>query len=170
MGDTHIETDLTDRLPSGPTTELATLPEMTEFWVTETLSVAKLTTLSHSNHTLSPYTRTLEHFTVRSVPPRDASTSGPASSVERQPVKARRKRLHRLRSSNKGKGKSRQAEPMVDEDVIEESAPSSPGSPAPPSEFDASEMDRYFRSRDELIPRYPNLHPSHVRRRVPHPT
>ncbi|KAI0722591.1 hypothetical protein C8Q76DRAFT_365882 [Earliella scabrosa] len=133
-------------------------------------SISKLTTLSHSNHTLSPYTRTLEHFTVRSVPPRDASTSGPASSVERQPVKARRKRLHRLGSSSKGKGKSRQAEPVVDEDVIEESAPSSPGSPAPPSEFDASEMDRYFRSRDELIPRYPNLHPSHVRRRVPHPT
>lgn len=140
-------------------------------------SISKLSTLSHSNHTLSPYTRTLEHFTVRSVPPRDAGSSGPTSSVERQPVKARRKRLHRLGSSNKaneGKGKGREKGRGFDSmlDDYAESAPSScPGSPhAPPSEFDASEMDRYFRSRDDLIPRYPNLHPSHVRRRVPHPT
>ena len=48
------------------------------------------------------------------------------------------------------------------------SARSSHGSRAPLSDFDASEMDRYFRARDDLIPRYPNLHPSHVRRRVPH--
>ena len=124
-------------------------------------SVSKLSTLSHSNHTLSPYTRTLEHFTVRSVPPRDAHSAGPASSVERQPVRARRKRMHRL-------GKAKEKTPVLAEN--EGSAVSSPGSPAPPSEFDASEMDRYFRSRDDLIPRYPNLHPSHVRRRVSHPS
>ncbi|RDX53746.1 hypothetical protein OH76DRAFT_1398868 [Lentinus brumalis] len=126
-------------------------------------SVSKLSTLSHSNHTLSPYTRTLEHFTVRSVPPREANSSGPTSIAERQPVKARRKRLHRLG------GKKPARPPESRPDVFEESAPSSPGSPPPPSDFDASEMDRYFRSRDDFIPRYPNLHPSHVRRRVPHP-
>ena len=127
-------------------------------------SVSKLSTLSHSNHTLSPYTRTLEHFTVRSVPPRETNSSGQTSIAERQPVKARRKRIHRLG------GKKPAKPPERTPDVFDESAPSSPpGSPAPPSEFDASEMDRYFRSRDDLIPRYPNLHPSHVRRRVPYP-
>ncbi|KAI1796047.1 hypothetical protein LXA43DRAFT_1079660 [Ganoderma leucocontextum] len=135
--------------------------------------ISKLSTLSQSNHTLSPYTRTLEHFTVRSVPPRDASISGPSSAVERQPVKARRKRLHRL---GKKPAKPPETAPLYgdgdtfDEDEGSIDLPSSPGSPAPPSEFDASEMDVYFRARDDLIPRYPNLHPSHVRRRVPHPS
>ena len=132
-------------------------------------SISKLSTLSHSNHTLSPYTRTLEHFTVRSVPPRDAAAAGPASSTERQPVKARRKRLHRL-----GKKPARPPEslggPPDGASLDERSLSSSPGSPPPPSEFDASEMDVYFRARDDLIPRYPSLHPSHVRRRVPHPS
>nr|VWP00880.1 Peptidyl-prolyl cis-trans isomerase (PPIase) (EC [Ganoderma boninense] len=137
-------------------------------------SISKLSTLSHSNHTLSPYTRTVEHFTVRSVPPRDAGMAGPASAVERQPVKARRKRLHRL-----GKKPAKPPEAVgfngsgeggaFDESEGSVDLPSSPGSPAPPSEFDASEMDVYFRKRDDLIPRYPNLHPSHVRRRVAHP-
>ncbi|TFK72052.1 hypothetical protein BDN72DRAFT_836845 [Pluteus cervinus] len=36
----------------------------------------QLSTLSHSNHTLSPYTRSLEHFTVRSVPPRGGVAGG----------------------------------------------------------------------------------------------
>ncbi|KAI9000680.1 hypothetical protein BD414DRAFT_404259 [Trametes punicea] len=118
-------------------------------------SISQLSTLSHSNHTLSPYTRTLEHFTVRSVPPREQHSSGPASSAERQPVKARRKRIHHL-----GRKPAKPPEPPRGEE-------SPPSSPAPPmSEFDASEMDRYFRARDDLIPRYPNLHPSHVRRRV----
>ena len=141
-------------------------------------SISKLSTLSHSNHTLSPYTRTLEHFTVRSVPPRDANMSGPSSAVERQPVKARRKRLHRL-GKKPAKPPEASALPngIGDGDEFdggegEGSADlqSPPGSPVPPSEFDASEMDVYFRKRDDLIPRYPNLHPSHVRRRVPHPS
>ena len=67
-------------------------------------SVSKLSTLSHSNHTLSPYTRTLEHFAVRSGPPRADGGAGASqgkpllSAVERalHPVKARRKRTHRI--------------------------------------------------------------------------
>ncbi|OCH95900.1 hypothetical protein OBBRIDRAFT_883521 [Obba rivulosa] len=121
-------------------------------------SISKLSTLSHSNHTLSPYTRTLEHFTVRSVPPRDAASSGPASNAERAPVKARRRRTHRL-----GGKPARPPDP-----------PRSP-SPSPAaasSEFDASEMDRYFRARDELLPLYPDLPSSragtHTRRRSSH--
>ncbi|OBZ70477.1 Mitochondrial distribution and morphology protein 34 [Grifola frondosa] len=118
-------------------------------------TISKLSTLSHSYHTLSPYTRTLEHFTVRSVPPREATSSGPTSCAEKQPVKARRKRIHRL-----GGKPAKPPEPK------QESSPPSPEHPV--SEFDASEMDRYFRSRDDLIPRYPNLHASHVRRRFPY--
>ncbi|EJF62278.1 hypothetical protein DICSQDRAFT_169308 [Dichomitus squalens LYAD-421 SS1] len=154
---------------SGPYEQMAEHHQDPKIVLRPTLngSISKLSTLSHSNHTLSPYTRTVEHFTVRSVPPRDTNNSGPSSTVERQPVKARRKRLHRL-----GKKPARPPEsfPSGGNELDERSIPSSPGSPAPPSEFDASEMDVYFRSRDDLIPRYPSLHPSHVRRRVPHPS
>ncbi|KAG5220421.1 ERMES complex [Salix suchowensis] len=64
-------------------------------------TIHQLSTLSHSNHTLSPYVRSLEHFTVRSVPPRDAGLAGPSSSGDRQPVKARRKRMYRVGSKKK---------------------------------------------------------------------
>lgn len=121
-------------------------------------TITKLSTLSHSNHTLSPYTRTLEHFTVRSVPPRDALSTRSISrspNVERPPLKAKRKRTHRLGGGELPKDLS--------------SDPCRTPSPRPAfSEFDASEMDRYFRSRDDLIPHYPDLHPSHVRRRAPY--
>ncbi|KZT05629.1 uncharacterized protein LAESUDRAFT_681177 [Laetiporus sulphureus 93-53] len=120
-------------------------------------SISKLSTLSHSNHTLSPYTRTLEHFTVRSVPPRRSTSSGTASSVEKQPVKARRKRTYYLGG--------KPAKPPESPGNI---APRSP--PPTTSEFDASEMDRYFRSNDDLIPPYPDhiSSSSNARRRVPY--
>lgn len=122
-------------------------------------SISKLSTLSHSNHTLSPYTRTLEHFTVRSVPPRDATSTGPSSSVEKQPVKARRKRIFRLGG--------KPARPPDDAQI--EARPPPCSSPVPLSEFDVSEMDRYFRSNDDLLPRYPDhLAPPNARRRVPY--
>ncbi|CCM00432.1 uncharacterized protein FIBRA_02464 [Fibroporia radiculosa] len=104
-------------------------------------SISKLSTLSHSNHTLSPYTRTLEHYTVRSVPPRESS-SGPSSSIEKQPVKAKRRRTHHLG------GKPAKPPEFLAHD------PSS--SSLPMSDFDASEMDRYFRNNDDLMPHYPD--------------
>jgi distribution and morphology protein 34 len=102
-------------------------------------SIHQLSTLSHSNHTLSPYTRDLSHFTVRSVPPRNLSVAGQgiggfASGVaggDRQPVKARRKRTYRIT----GRGK----EPSHD-DKAQDSQPLL----VPPPELDISEMDRYF--------------------------
>ena len=65
-------------------------------------SIHQLSTLSHSNHTLSPYTRDVSHFTVRSVPPRGHHGHGVGftggqgqNGLERQPsVKAKRKRNH----------------------------------------------------------------------------
>lgn len=128
-------------------------------------SISKLSTLSHSNHTLSPYTRTLEHFTVRSVPPRESNSSGSASLVERPPVKAKRRRTHKLGVKlSKPPDLEFEKHPHRPASITSE-----PASPAPPqlSEFDVSELDRYFRSRDDLVPRYPDLHPSHVRRRLP---
>ncbi|KAK7696293.1 hypothetical protein QCA50_000947 [Cerrena zonata] len=127
-------------------------------------SVSRLSTLSHSNHTLSPYTRTLEHFTVRSVPPRESTSSGSGSAADRQPVKAKRKRVYRLG----GKQKEKAPEVRHERDDMDSLA-SEPHSPMPGgSEFDVEDMDRYFRSRDDIVPQYPDLHPSHVRRRSSH--
>lgn len=95
-------------------------------------SIHQLSTLSHSNHTLSPYTRDLSHFTVRSVPPRNvtvASAFGVAGG-DRQPVKARRKRIYRI--------SGRAEVPPVDK-TRDNNPPL-----VPPPELDISEMDRYF--------------------------
>lgn len=106
-------------------------------------SAAHLSTLSYSNHTLSPFTRSLEHFTVRSglhVRRRLAAGDGqasPASMTEpRVPVKARRKRTFYLG------GKKKAPEPPLPE-PSDSSPPSSPPmSPGAPSEY--SEVDHYF--------------------------
>jgi distribution and morphology protein 34 len=103
-------------------------------------SIHQLSTLSHSNHTLSPYTRDLSHFTVRSVPPRNLSVAGQGiggfafggAGGDRQPVKARRKRTYRISGRGKETGNN---------DKGEDSKPAL----LPPSpELDISEMDRYF--------------------------
>ncbi|KAF8528782.1 hypothetical protein BU17DRAFT_37949, partial [Hysterangium stoloniferum] len=94
-------------------------------------TISQLSTLSHSNHTLSPYTRSLEHFTVRSVPHR---LTGPHLAADRQPTKARRKRTYHLGSKKP---------PDLPLEV------SDPGevlsSPPPPSEFEVSDVEHYFR-------------------------
>ncbi|KIJ69802.1 hypothetical protein HYDPIDRAFT_77655 [Hydnomerulius pinastri MD-312] len=127
-------------------------------------TIHQLSTLSHSNHTLSPYTRSLEHFTVRSVPPRTLDASGMQVAPERRPIKAKRKRTYRIGGSKKP------AEPERPQ------PPPSPPSPVPPSEFDQSDIDQYFRSRDDFStidqhPSSPSLHPHEydtVRRRRAH--
>ncbi|KAJ3490714.1 hypothetical protein NLI96_g1227 [Meripilus lineatus] len=134
-------------------------------------SVSRLSTLSHSNHTLSPYTRTLEHFTVRSVPPRESASSGSGSAGERI-VKAKRKRIYRLGGKKDNNNITKSGSDLRSDFGRAGSGMSTramtpePQSPLPPaSEFDASDMDRYFRSRDDFVPRYPDIHPSHMRRR-----
>ena len=137
--------------------------------------IFKLSTLTHSNHTLSPYTRPLEHFAVRSGPPRASTTSrvGGGSS-DRPPqvkLKAKRKRIYRVG----GKAKEPEEPPQ----------PKFP--PAPASEFDESDMDRYFKWREEVDqhqqvdPHYqpspleelpptqftPQPHPAQLRKRYP---
>jgi len=100
--------------------------------------IFKLSTLTHSNHTLSPYTRSLEHFAVRSGPPRAFTTSGAGGAPPDRPpqvkVKAKRKRIYRVG----GKAKEPEEPPQ----------PKFP--PAPASEFDESDMDRYFKWREEV--------------------
>ena len=102
----------------------------------------QLSTLSFSNHTLSPYTRSLEHFAVRSGPPRTLNASGVRAPPERRPVKARRKRMYRI-------GGKPQPQPQPNPEPDEYPPRTSAPSPAPPSEFDLSEIDRYFRSGDD---------------------
>ena len=111
--------------------------------------IFKLSTLTHSNHTLSPFTRSLEHFAVRSGPPKASSTSGigggPSDRPPQTKVKAKRKRIYRVG------GKKEPAEPQ----------PKFP--PAPASDFDESDMDRYFKWRDEVEQHQqidPNFRPS----------
>ena len=101
-------------------------------------SLSTLATLANSNHTLSPYTRAPSHFTVRSGPRSAPSAPPPA------PPRARRRRTHVLGAA--AKTKESQA---VREDVHVEEDWGQSG-PPPPSEFDAADMDRYFRTRDEL--------------------
>ena len=100
--------------------------------------IFKLSTLTHSNHTLSPYTRSLEHFAVRSGPPKASSAfgvgGGPSDRPPQMKVKAKRKRIYRVG------GKRQEPE--------EPPQPNFPPAPAP--EFDESDMDRYFRWREEV--------------------
>ena len=103
-------------------------------------ALSTLATLAHSNHTLSPYTRALSHFTVRSGPRR----APPASP--RAPPRARRRRTHVLGAAAakaQEAGAEARGEDIESEDAGGESV-------VPPSEFDAEDMDRYFRTRDEL--------------------
>jgi distribution and morphology protein 34 len=70
-------------------------------------TVTQLSTLSQTNHTLSLYTPSVKHVTVRSVPRRPPGSGVSAMQhAERQPVKARRKRTYRI-----GKSASREPEP-----------------------------------------------------------
>lgn len=103
-------------------------------------TVHQLSTLSFSNHTLSPYTRSLEHFAVRSGPPRTLNAFGVRAPPERRPVKAKRKRTYRI-------GGKLQPPPNPEPNGHPPRA--SATSPVPPSEFDPSEIDRYFRSGDD---------------------
>ncbi|KAG5648764.1 hypothetical protein DXG03_000112 [Asterophora parasitica] len=107
-------------------------------------SIHQLSTLSHSNHTLSPYTRNLQHFTVRSVPPRSAAPSGGfQSSIDRQPVKAKRKRIFRLGGMPK-----RDAAAVAADEKTKSRRPPLPRHEG--QDLDLADMDRYFRTRDEL--------------------
>lgn len=106
------------------------------------------------------------------------------------PVRARRKRLHRLGGSKKGKEKALPITPnsVFDDDELEDDMDGEyarytsdfadgrggrpgPGSPLPPSEFDAGDMDKYFFTaregeRDGDVEDGPlEMHRSHVRRR-----
>lgn len=111
-------------------------------------ALSTLATLAHSNHTLSPYTRALSHFTVRSGP-RRAPPAPPHA-----PPRARRRRTHVL---GVAAAKAQEAAVAAAEavrgggaDGDSEGEGEGGESVAPPSEFDAKDMDRYFRTRDEL--------------------
>ncbi|KAF5392934.1 hypothetical protein D9757_001210 [Collybiopsis confluens] len=143
----------------------------------------QLSTLSHSNHTLSPYTRSLEHFTVRSVPPRYIRGNSASSSADRQPIKAKRKRTYRLGGQ---KGKTVSNLPLQ-ASTDHPHRPSSPDAPDSELDIDVSDMDRYFRAHSDadqknygaLAPSGqttqlpggvepfspPNIHPHHFRLR-----
>jgi hypothetical protein len=70
-----------------PSSSISNHPDPTKIVLRPSLlnnSIHHLSTLSHSNHTLSPYTRSFEHFAVRSGPPRQGQGgSSPSTTVLR---------------------------------------------------------------------------------------
>lgn len=113
-------------------------------------ALPRLATLAHSNHTLSPYTRVPEHFAVRTGAPAKAAAAGTPVSA---PVRARRKRIHKLG----GKGKEKAVDAPgggggeVDMGSVDSLRRTGSTSPAPPSEM-ADDLDRYFLRAGELPP------------------
>lgn len=106
-------------------------------------ALSTLATLAHSNHTLSPYTRALSHFTVRSGP-RRAPPAPP-----RAPPRARRRRTHVLGAA--AKAQEEEARERERDSVEDDGGDGGDAeSVEPQSEFDKEDMDRYFRMRDEL--------------------
>lgn len=105
-------------------------------------AISQLSLLNRSNHTLSPYTRTLEHLAFRSVPPKAMLSHGASAPMERQPVKAKRKRTYHLGKSTK---------PVTSNTPLQsDTLNDAPLSPSTTSDLSTSDIDRYFRSRDDL--------------------
>jgi len=109
-------------------------------------SVSHLSALSKSNQTLSPYTRSFSHFTVRSGPPKPliSNTTPFSHSASKGPQKARRKRTHRIGGSKPGhagdsKGGGEEEENLSLDRLTQ--------SPPPPSEFSDDDVAHYFRAR-----------------------
>lgn len=105
-------------------------------------SVSQLGTLSQLNQTLSPYTRTLEHVTVRSVPRSTLLVN--AEKTSKTPQRARRKRVYHI-----GRKAAPPEVPEIDPAILRERSMS----PVPPSDFDASDRDHYFRQDVPLLRR-----------------
>jgi distribution and morphology protein 34 len=103
-------------------------------------ALSALASLEYSNHTLSPYTRSPSHFTVRSGP--RSAPPAPAHA----PPRARRRRTHFLGAVTAAAKATKAHEEEVEDWGSGEDKDVSP----PRSEFDAEDMDRYFRMRDEL--------------------
>ncbi|KAG8820332.1 ERMES complex subunit [Serendipita sp. 399] len=139
-------------------------------------SVSHLSALSKSNQTLSPFTRSFSHFTVRSGPPRPliSNTTPFPSTAVTGAKKARRKRVYRLGGTGKGvggrealrgkfgDGDGRDRQPQARDATAQvkrfrgEMGESGGGdillnrmsrSPAPPSEFSDDDVEHYFRPR-----------------------
>ncbi|KAH9015091.1 hypothetical protein EDB85DRAFT_2135444 [Lactarius pseudohatsudake] len=96
-------------------------------------ALSTLATLANSNHTLSPYTRALSHFTVRSGP-RRAPPAPP-----RAPPRARRRRTHVLGAAA---AKAQEVAPAARGDSDGDEGEGAE-SVSPPSEFDAEDMDSF---------------------------
>ncbi|KAH9482361.1 Mitochondrial distribution and morphology protein 34 [Psilocybe cubensis] len=133
-------------------------------------SIHQLSTLSTSNHTLSPYTRDLSHFTVRSVPPRTHSVgivgvgasygfgvhsanvggSGSAGGPngDRGHIKAKRKRIYKLGGKGAGVAVAAAEAKAKAEEASSRRRPER-NSAYGEDEFDVSDMDRYFTHDDD---------------------
>jgi mitochondrial distribution and morphology protein 34 len=120
-------------------------------------SVSQLTALSRSNQTLSPYTRSFSHFTVRSGPPKPfiSNTTPLTSSAKSGPRKATRKRIHRLYGGDNVEARKLNQRDSDAHGVVNERGGNDGDlsldrlsySPRPPSEFSDEDVEHYFRTR-----------------------
>ena len=128
-------------------------------------SVSQLATLSHSNHTLSPYARGHEHIAVRSFPhlgkstpssiagggqSRSSSGDGLISNNRGNAqapgnVKARRKRMYRLGTTKGGKEKEKEKDSGSSTPLSPDLDNTPPPPPPPPRYQQASTPDDEFR-------------------------
>lgn len=109
-------------------------------------AISQLSLLNRSNQTLSPFNRPLNHFTIRSVPPKPfmARRNSPDNQADRQPVKAKRKRTYRL-----GGSKAKETSPLSQPSTSPVSHPSHPRTPSTcASDFDAAEINHYFHPQE----------------------
>jgi distribution and morphology protein 34 len=121
-------------------------------------SVSQLTALSRSNQTLSPYTRSFSHFTVRSGPPKPfiSNTTPITSNAKSGPRKATRKRIHRLDGGDNAEVRKPDQHDGDAYGVTNGRDDGNDGdlsldrlsfSPRPPSEFSDEDVEHYFRTR-----------------------
>nr|GAT58453.1 predicted protein [Mycena chlorophos] len=108
-----------------------------------THAVHALAMLSHSNHTLSPYTRSLAHFAVRSGPPKPRP---PAITIAR---KGKRRRTFHLGGAAAAKNLNAAATASDGASAEHDRWQHQMGNLSPTSEFDVDmrDMDVYFRAQ-----------------------
>jgi len=139
-----------------PSAESSLEDQLDDGIVVRNNTVSQLSALSHSNQTLSPYTRSLSHFTIRSVPPRPVQAKPPNGAV-----RGRRKRIYRLGSTKPPQGAT--AADDVEGNLAKLRSTSSP---PPPSEFSDEDVDHYFRHAQAHAS--PRLGMEAIRRRAPY--
>lgn len=117
-------------------------------------SVSQLSALSRSNQTLSPYTRSFSHFTVRSGPPKPfvSNTTPFTLAAKAGPRKARRKRTYRWGDGDSANVRNVTSDHCFGNGLGGRDEVDGPDgrwsySPSLPSDISDEDVEHYFRTR-----------------------